>query len=191
MTPAERLQLISPEDYLAGELVSDIKHEYRGGYVYAMSGAKTQHNRIAMSVSLCLGSQLRGKKCEPFNSDMKVRVEVVGQTRFYYPDAMVVCDPNPAGDSYQERPVVIAEVLSDSTRRIDLGEKQDAYLSIPTLQAYLLIEQDQPRVVVQRRQAQGFEVEVYDGLEEVVPLSEINAQLPLKELYERVEFAEK
>jgi Uma2 family endonuclease len=189
MTAAERIPLLSVEDYLQHELASEVKHEYAGGYIYAMAGARTVHNRVAMSLVGALHAQLQGHPCEPFNSDMKVRIQTTRYPRFYYPDAMVVCQPNAPDDLYQDQPVVIAEVLSESTRRIDLGEKLDAYLTIPSLQVYLVIETDLPRVVAYRRTPDGaFESEMYDGLEAVVPLAEIAAELPLGGLFERVEF---
>ena len=181
--------LVSIDDYLAGELASDVKHEYFGGVVYAMAGAKIIHNRVAGNFSISLGSRLRGRPCEPFNSDTKVRVQMSSHTRFYYPDGMVVRDSNPPDLTFQDRPVVVAEVLSDSTRRLDEGEKREAYFTIPTLRVYLLIETDRPCVVAWRRGEQGFSAELYEGLESVIELSEIETQLPLAELYERVEFA--
>jgi Uma2 family endonuclease len=101
---------------------------------------------------------------------------------------MVVCEPNPPESSFQDRPVVIADVISDATRRIDEGEKRDAYVTIPTLAAYLIIETDRPRVVVYRRTGSGFIAEAYEGTDSVIPLEAIDAELPLAELYERVEF---
>src|SRR5690625_3561131 len=117
LTKIAQTELVSIDDYLSGELKSDIKHEYLGGYVYAMAGAKNVHNRIAMSALGSLHTQLRGKPCEPFNSDTKVRVEMSKHTRFYYPDAMVICESNPDNDSFQEKPVAIIEVISEATRR--------------------------------------------------------------------------
>ena len=190
MTAATQIELVTVEEYLARELHSEVRHEYLGGYVYAMAGARTVHNRIASAWNGALYNQLRGKPCEPFNSDMKVRIRFPGHTRFYYPDGMVVCEPNSAEDTFQDRPVVIAEVLSEATRRIDEGEKREAYLTIPTLMAYLLIETDQPRVVVHARTDSGFVASVYEGLDAVVPLDAINAELRLAELYERVTFGE-
>jgi len=70
-------------DYLAGEEVSEVKHEYLGGTVHAMAGASNRHNGIATSALLALGTQLRGKTCQPFNSDTKVRIEFPDHTRFY------------------------------------------------------------------------------------------------------------
>jgi len=189
MTAAKQIELVSVADYLAGELVSEVRHEYSGGSVYAMAGAKNVHNRIASVLIGLLYAQLRGKPCEPFNSDTKVRVRLPTHTRFYYPDAMVVCEPNGPDDTFQDKPVIIAEVVSDATRRIDEGEKREAYLAISTLMAYLVVETDKPRVVVHRRTDSGFVAEVYEGVGAVIPLDAIEAKLPLAELYERVEFS--
>ncbi len=180
---------ISVEDYLEGELVSEVKHEYLGGEVHAMAGASNQHNEIAGNSYLAFGTALRGKPCRPFNSDTKVRVQFFNHTRFYYPDAMVVCHKNHAQDQWQDRPVVIVEVLSESTRRIDLAEKREAYLTIPSLMVLILAEPDEPALTVHRRQPDGgFAREDYSGLDAVVPLPEIEASFPLAEVYEGVEF---
>lgn len=188
MTAAKKLALISVEDYLAGELVSPIKHEFLGGVVYAMAGARNVHNLIATNTLVALGTRLKGKDCRPYNSDTKVRIRLPSHSRFYYPDTMVVCRPNPQNDSFQDEPAVIVEVVSKKTRRLDEGEKKDAYLTIPSLGVYLLIEQQMPAIVVHRRTAQGFVREVYEGLEAVLPLPVIETELPLAEIYEGVEF---
>lgn len=188
MTAAKLMELVSVEDYLAGELVSDIKHEYSGGYVYAMAGARNVRIEIATNWLLAVGARLRGKPCRPYNSDAKVRIPYPTYTQFYYPDGMIVCEPNPPNDTFQDKPVVIAEVVSESTRSKAEQEKRLAYQSIPSLMAYLVIETDRPRVVVHQRTEDGFVAEVYEGLETVVPLEFIGAELPLGELYERVEF---
>lgn len=188
MTAAPKRNLISVEDYLAGELVSPIKHEYLGGVVYAMAGARNAHNVIATNTLIAAGTRLRGRRCRPFNSDTKIRVCLATQMRFYYPDASVSCRPNPPSDSFQDEPAVIFEVLSRSTRRIDEGEKKDAYLTIDSLAAYVLIEQESPAAVVFRRTDHGFVREVYEGLDAVIPLPEIDIALPLAEVYEGVDF---
>lgn len=188
MTAAQKLNLISVEDYLAGELVSPIKHEYLGGIVYAMAGARNAHNLIASNTLIGLGARLRGKRCRAFNSDTKIRVVLPTHLRFYYPDVSVICRPNPQDDSFQESPAVLFEVLSRGTRRIDQGEKKDAYLLIPSLAAYVLVEQDAPAVVVYRRTDHGFVREVYEGMSTVIPLREIEIDLPLAEVYDGVEF---
>jgi Uma2 family endonuclease len=189
MTAAKQLELVSVEDYLAGELVSEVKHEYVGGYVYAMAGARNIHNRVARSWSGAMQARLQGKPFEPFNSGTTARIRLSTGTRFYYPDGMVVRVPNAPAATFQDWPIIIAEVASESTRRIDENEKRDAYLNIPTLMAYLVIETDRPRVVVHRRTDSGFVAEACEGLDAVVPLEAIEADLPLAELYERVEFS--
>jgi Uma2 family endonuclease len=186
MSAALKWDLITIEDYLAGELVSPVKHEYVGGVVYAMAGARNRHNRIATNVTGSMFFRLRGRPCQPFNSDTKIRIRLPTQTRFYYPDVSVICRPNPEDDSYQDDPAVIAEVLSRSTRRIDEGEKKDAYLTIPSLSVYMLVEQDTPAVTVFRRTGTGFVREVYAGRDAVVPLKEIDIELPLAEIYDGV-----
>jgi Uma2 family endonuclease len=189
MTAAEKLNLISVEDYLAGELESPIKHEYLGGVVYAMAGARNAHNIIATNVVGALHSRLRGRPCRPFNSDTKIRVRLPTHWRFYYPDASVICRANPLDDSFQDEPAAIFEVLSKATRRIDGGEKKDAYLTIPSLSAYVLLEQDAAEVIVYRRTEQGFVPEVYAGKGATIPMPEIDIELPLAEIYEAVEFS--
>ncbi|MBX3167854.1 MAG: Uma2 family endonuclease [Candidatus Eremiobacteraeota bacterium] len=188
MNALKPTQLLSPAEYLARELDSPIKHEYVGGVVHAMSGARTRHNRIATSVLGTFRQSLKGRKCEPFNSDMKVRIQLPSHVRFYYPDAMVVCQPNPDDEAFQDHPKVIVEVLSRRTRRLDMGEKREGYLRIASLAVYLMVEQDEPTVVAYRRSDQGFERKVYQGLEAVIELPEIGCELPLAEIYDRVEF---
>jgi Uma2 family endonuclease len=189
MSAAPKWKLVSVEDYLAGELASPVKHEYVGGVTYAMAGARNAHNLIATNTLVALGARLRGKGCRPYNSDTKIRLSLPAQVRFYYPDASVICRPNPPADSFQDEPAALFEVLSNRTRRTDEGEKKDAYLTIPSLSAYVLIEQETPAVLVYRRMEKGFVRELYEGLGAVIPLGEIEMELPLAEVYDGVEFA--
>ena len=182
MSAALKWNLLSVDDYLAGELDSPIKHEYLGGVVYAMAGARNLHNRIATNALGTLHSRLRSQPCQPYNSDTKIRIRLPTQTRFYYPDTSAICRPNPDEDSYQDEPAAIVEVLSRRTRRIDEGEKKDAYLSIPSLNVYMLVEQDVPLVTLFRRTEAGFVREVYESLDAVIPLDEIDIVLPLAEI---------
>jgi Uma2 family endonuclease len=188
MTAAPKWNLVSVEDYLAGELDSPVKHEYLAGVVYAMAGARNVHNDIAGNIFAYLHTRLRGQRCRPYNSDTKIRIRSAGQVRFYYPDTSVVCRPNPPDDSFHDEPAVLFEVLSRRTRRIDEGEKKDAYITIPPLNVYVLVEQESPTAVVFRRSESGFVREVYTGLDAALPLAEIGTSLPLAEIYERVEF---
>ncbi len=188
MSAVPRWNLVSIDAYLAGELASPVKHEYLGGMVYARAAARNAHNLIASNCLGALGSRLRGKRCRAYNSDTKIRLRLPHQVRFYYPDVSIICRPNPPGDSFQDEPAVFVEVLSRRTRRIDEWEKRDAYTTIPSLCAYVLVEQETPAVVVFRRTEQGFVRELYQGLDAVIPLGEIDVELPLAEVYDGVEF---
>src|SRR5439155_647015 len=149
-------------------LVSPTKHEYVGGFIYAMAGARNAHNLIASNTLGSTHARLRGKPCRPYNSDTKIRIRLPTHWRFYYPDTSVICRPNPLTDSFQDEPVVIFEVLSESTRRIDDWEKKDAYLTIPSLAVYVLIEQETAAATVFRRTPTGFVREVHEGRDAIL-----------------------
>ena len=169
-------------------MTSPIKHEYFGGRVYARPDTTNRHNLIVVNVICALHRQLRGKTCRAWNSDTKIRIRLPNETRFYYPDASVIQRSNPQNDSFQDEPVVVIEVLSPESRRIDEGEKKDAYLTIPSLGVYILLEQETAAAVVFRRTENGFVREVHEGMDAVIPLGEVEATLPLAEAYEGVEF---
>jgi Uma2 family endonuclease len=172
---------ISIEDYLAGEMVSEIKHEYYAGEVVAMSGASKNHERIKGNVAASLHGHLRGKTCEPFSSDLKVKI---GQYLFY-PDVMAVCQDTSTHDYYAETPTVIIEVLSKSTRRRDETIKRRLYQTIPTLLEYVLIEQDIVDVEVCRR-SEGW-VSNHYFLGDEVTFESVGLTVSVADIYERVE----
>ncbi len=185
---AERaaFQLMSVEDYLEWEETQNERHEYVGGMVYAMAGGTIDHAAVAANTLVAIGARLRGKPSRPFGSDLKVRIEYPTHTRFFYPDVTVICEMGPGQARYHDRPAVIVEVASESRRRTDELEKKDAYASIPSLHAYIQMEQDAAAAVVWRRGDAGFVREIYAGLDAVIPLVEIGAELPLAEAYEGV-----
>lgn len=181
MATAQQLATISETDYLEGEKISEIKHEYIDGYVYAMSGASANHNRIALNLAGEFRAGLKGKSCQPYTSDMKVKVG----SKYFYPDVIVDCTTI-AGDSYfTETPTLLIEVLSKSTRRIDETVKRMAYMQIPTLQEYVLIEQDIVDVEVVRR-ANGWMSEHY-FLGDEITFASIGLTLTVEEIYDRVQ----
>ncbi len=188
MSSVPHFQPISVADYLAGEETAKRKHEYVEGLVYAMAGATNAHNRIATNGTIVLGAQLRGKSCQVFNSVTTVRVRQTRGTRFYYPDITVACRLNPPQNTFQDAPVVIVEVISDSTRRADENEKREAYLSIDSLAVYILAEPSSAAAIVYRRIDSGFDRELYLGHDAIIELPEIDCRLALADLYEHVEF---
>ena len=175
-------ELISEEDYLQGELESEIKHEYVDGQVYAMTGGTDNHERISGNIFSGVHGFLRGKKCEIFQSGMKASIP---NRNFRYPDVMVVCDETSESNLYKECPVIIAEVLSSSTRKKDKTEKMLEFLSIPTLKEYVLIEQDCVDVEV-LRQENGWKPEHY-YLGDEVTFTPIEFTISVEEIYERVD----
>ncbi|MGY6277241.1 Uma2 family endonuclease [Methylomonas sp. MgM2] len=172
---------ISMEDYLRDELSADVKHQYLDGHVYAMSGASRNHERIAFNISRMLGNHLLDKPCEPFSSDLKIKAG----NYLFYPDAMVVCDDPVSHEYYTETPVLVVEVLSKSTRRIDETVKRQVYQSIPTLQEYVLIEQDIVDVEVCRRNEGWISNHYFLG--DDVRFESIDLTLAVADIYARVE----
>jgi Uma2 family endonuclease len=188
--PAE--QFITPADYLALERQAETKSEYLNGHIYAMSGASLKHNRIVAGLAVAVGAQLRGKPCEPFFGDMRVKVSPTGL--YTYPDVVIVCGEPQLEDTHFDtllNPKVIIEVLSDSTEAYDRGSKFAHYRALESLTDYLLVAQNQPRMEHFARQAdRSWRYFVADGLEAEIEIATIDCVLRLAEVYERVTFPE-
>ncbi|MCC7335608.1 MAG: Uma2 family endonuclease [Pirellulaceae bacterium] len=118
MGPAEETNFVSVDDYLSAEEMAVTRSEYIDGWVRAMSGSTIRHNTVTLNCTSSLLTKLRGKPCQPHNSDTKLRIRRHTNSRFYYPDAQVVCDSNPATSVFQDNPVLIIEVLSPTTRAL-------------------------------------------------------------------------
>ena len=181
---AQLSQQMSIQEYLAFEEKSTVKHEFAAGQVFAMAGASERHNRISGNVFAHLHSVCKGSQCTPFVSDMRVKIDQV----IYYPDVMVACDASDRDPYLKTAPCLIIEVLSDSTERIDRGEKLYNYRQIAELKAYVLISQNEVRVDVYRRSNQQWLFESYAALNDKVHLDCPETELSLAEVYERIEF---
>ncbi len=180
---------MSVHEYRLTEAASPVKREYLAGFVYEMAGASEAHNTIAANLAGLLYNQLRGRSCQAFGSDMQVRLKQPGGEYFYYPDAMIACDPTDVGHGWRERPAALFEIVSASTRHTDKREKRLAYLGLGSLVAFVRIEQDQPAVSIEHRAENGgWEIAEFRGLETVarLPGSLGMVALPLADLYERV-----
>jgi Uma2 family endonuclease len=188
MSSAEQPKFHSVEEYLALEEQSLTKSEYIDGWIRAMTGATNRHSCVAINSLVFLANQLKGKRCQPFGSDTKVRIDREGTKRFYYPDVQVVCQSNDPLSVFQDQPVLIIEVLSPSTRRYDLDEKMTAYLTIPSLESYIALEQHQPIAIVMRRANGGFLRQTVQGIEETIDLPFLGCSLPMREIYDGIEF---
>jgi len=177
--------LLSVEEYLAGEPASEVRHEYLGGTVYAMAGASVDHNKISLNLALHLTNHLRGKRCETFMADVKVRLNLANDDIFYYPDVMVACDSRDTDKFFKRFPKVLIEVMSDSTERIDRREKRWSYQHIETLEEYVLVAQDRMEVTVLRR-ANQWKPEVFSKPDQSLALPSLEFSLPLSGAYEGV-----
>src|SRR5437899_1180719 len=130
MQAAAKLELITVDDYLAGEEISETKHEYIAGTVYAMAGSTIEHNQIAQNIAFAARPHLRGKPCRVLMLDVKLRLQAAGEDVFYYPDVMIGCDARDTHRLFLRYPKVLVEVSSDSTERVDRREKRLAYQTI-------------------------------------------------------------
>jgi len=176
--------LISPEEYLSGEEARAQKHEYLNGLVYATAGGTQLHSEIAGNILAALHGRLRGKPCRPYNSDMLVRVQSGDDLRFYYPDVSIICRPAGREMRVQENPSVVFEVLSESTARTDTGEKRMAYLTIPALEALVLVDARQREVTVWRRGAEGWAPEMFAAPAAALAFASADCALTIAEIYE-------
>lgn len=178
MPVAKEMTFVSEADYLEGEKISDIKHEYMDGDVYAMSGAHANHNYLAGNLHTALNVHLKGKPCRPFTSDMKVKIG----HNYFYPDVFVDCSD--VDGYFTETPTLIIEVLSKSTRRMDETTKRMMYLQIPTLLEYVLVEQDIVRIEVARR-SEGWQPMRY-FLGDDIRFESVGLTLSVADIYDRV-----
>lgn len=174
---------ISVDDYLAGELAGEVRHEYIDGQVYAMTGASDRHGLIVNAIAYALTPAARRKRCQLFTSDMKVRLEIGGTTTFYYPNLLLTCDQQDNEKYFVRSPCLIIEVLSESTARVDRREKLLAYQTLPSLQTYLLVEQDARHVELYRRSNAWKAERIEQG---GIPVECLDTTLPLDAVYQDV-----
>lgn len=179
---------LSPEEYLVRERAAEYKSEYLGGEVRAMTGASRRHNLVTVNIAVSLSSQLRGRPCETYISDMRVKVERTGA--YLYPDVVVACGAPELEDEHLDtllNPTVVFEVLSPSTADYDHNRKWELYRRLPSLQDYLLVSQGEPRVERYTRQTEGLWLfSETTGMESVLRLDSIGCTLALRDVYERV-----
>ncbi len=181
-------QKISIEDYLEMENASLEKHEYYKGEIFAMSGAKMPHNTISKNLLGTLFGKLKGKKCQPYGSD--VRIHIQSNTLFTYPDISIICGEiiTLNNDDYNVlNPSVIIEVLSNSTKNYDRGEKFKLYRDIPTLKEYILADSESIHIEVFRlNEKKHWELEEYNSVEDLLFIKEIDEKILISEIYEGV-----
>lgn len=177
---------ISVEDYISGEEISEIRHEYLDGVVYEMAGASQNHNRIIRNLLNSLTNHLRNSPCEPFSENIKVRVN---EEVFYYPDVLVTCEGNFNNPYYSEHPILVIEVISPSTAQTDRREKLRSYQQMPSVHEYVIVEQDLISVEIHRRQPDARWITYYFTRQDIeFTLESVDLTIQLEEVYRRVNF---
>lgn len=181
---------ISPEEYLASERESELRNEYFDGEIFAMTGASRQHNQISANIVRVLGNQLLEKPCSVFSSDMKVKIKEIG--KYTYPDMVVVCEEEEFEDENNDvllNPIVIIEILSDSTEAYDRGDKFAHYQLLNSFTEYILVSQYFCRIEKFTRQDDGTWIySKYQSNDHVVKIESVNCELPVSEIYRKVSF---
>jgi len=183
---------LTAEQYLATERAAQFRSEFYRGEMFAMVGASRKHNLIAGNAFGELHRQFKDRKCEVYQSDMRVKVNATGL--YTYPDIVATCDEPRFEDDHVDtlvNPKVIVEVLSPSTELWDRGKKFEHYRSIPSLREYVMIAQDEVLVETFTRNADDHWVlSDHRTLNEVVVLDSISCQINLSDIYARIDFSE-
>ncbi|TVQ92383.1 MAG: Uma2 family endonuclease [Chromatiaceae bacterium] len=181
MQPKRVEPFLSVDEYLEGELSSEVRHEYVDGEVYAMVGASDRHGLITLNLAGVLSRRLPDR-CQVFMADMKVRIQTAERDIFYYPDVLVSCDPADRERYYRERPGLVVEVLSPHTERLDRFEKFLFYRQLDSLAEYVLVAQDFRQLEVYRRTEQWQATKYTEG---TVPLRSVDLEVTLDAIYRR------
>lgn len=172
---------ISIEEYLAGEEHNEARAEYLGGQVYLMSSGTSKHNRIALNIAAYMLS-IAPQTCRVYQEGMKLRAD---ESTFYYPDVMVVCDKPMEDERYEREPCILVEVLSPSTKGVDLREKMLQYKRIPTLQTYLIVDPESYFVRHLWRTAEGWQMENITGSGKIA-LPCLGHDISLQQIYRNI-----
>ena len=186
---AELKKYYTVEEYLAFERKALDKHEYVDGEIIAMAGASREHNLIGTNTTVALATNLRGKGCEVYANDMRVRMK---GKEYGYPDVVVVCsEPEFADEEFDVllNPTIVVEVLSPSTRFRDKTEKLETYQKMESIKECLLIEQSGMRVEHYIKQTPNqWLLRIYENAGDTVKLESIGCEILLSDIYLQVEF---
>ena len=181
---------LSPQQYLAQERKAEFKSQYFRGETFPMAGASREHNLIVGNVIREIGNALKGRRCEVYPSDMRVKVSPTGL--YTYPDATVICgEPEFEDDQLDTlvNPTVLVEVLSDSTESYDRGGKFRQYREIPSLKEYVMVAQDRSSVESYLRQTDGgWLLTESQSIDQSIKFASIEITILLAEIYRNIQF---
>lgn len=181
---------ITPEEYLARERQAESRSEYFGGEIFAMAGASLRHGRLVLNFAGRLAQKLRDTQCNVYATDIRL---LTPRGLYTYPDVMVICGDEILANQQPDtvtNPILIIEVLSESTKDYDRGQKFESYRAIPSLLEYLTVAQDRIHIEHYTRQPdQRWILQEYSDPAASVALPSIGAELQIAEIYEKVEFS--
>jgi Uma2 family endonuclease len=191
MSSARPVTRLTEAEYLRLERQAETKSEYFDGEMFAMAGGTRPHSLVATNLVAELRGRLKATDCVVYNSNLRVKVEAT--SLFTYPDVSVACGRQRFLDDEEDTlldPIVVIEVLSDSTEAYDRGKKFEHYRQIPTCREFLLVSQKEPRIEQFIRQANGeWTLREAAGLEAEIRLPSLGIVLPLAEVFAKVQFA--
>lgn len=180
--PNYKVAYISEQEYLEDEKLRDIRCEYFDGEIFAMAGGSKTHQLLTGNIFGEIRNHLKNTPCLTFSSDMKVRIDE--GDKYFYPDVVIACEKE--NDEYFiNSPRIIVEVLSNSTRKFDKDLKRKSYQTIPTLEEYVLIEQDHVEIEVSRKSTNW--QPVFYFIDDQITFESIDLTLPVLEIYARVD----
>ncbi len=189
---AHSTTFLTPAEYLEQERRAERKSEYLRGEVFAMAGASRRHGLIVTNLVAEMRQQLKGKPCEVYSNDLRLRVTTAGL--YTYPDVMVACGEIQFADDQKDtllNPVLLIEVLSESTRDYDRGRKFQYYRTLPSLVEYLTVAQDEPHVEHYTRQQQDrWLLAEFSSPNQTIPLASIPCVLPVAEIYDKIDWSQ-
>lgn len=186
MAIPKQLSYITTEEYIEGERLSEVRHEYVDGAIYSMAGESRRHNRIALNLAMMFSNHLEGTNCETYFEGVHLQTN---SRTYYYPDVLVTCETDKEDDNYLIRfPCLIVEVLSPSTASTDKREKLLAYKMIESLQEYAIVWQDEMRVELHRRQNEGWLTFFFTQDADEVEFASINFKTTVAEIYRGIKF---
>lgn len=176
---------LTVEEYLAQEERSLERHEYLAGEIFLMSGGSLQHSEIGTNIIADLHRQLRTTHCKVRGPDTRIQTP---SGLYTYADASVSCGPGTHGTTALQDPILLVEVLFDSTADYDRGKKFELYRSIESLRHYLIVAQDRRYVehYVRGADPKHWSLTVHDQESDVLEFTELQTKLALQTIYDRV-----
>ena len=185
----QRVAVLTPAEYLRIERAATYRSEYFRGEMFAMAGGSPKHSLIKMNIAGELRNRLKGRPCVAYDSDLRIKCPTGLYT---YPDASVICGKLEFDDEHKDtalNPTLLVEVLSKSTEAYDRGKKFNHYGQIKSLREYVLVSQDEPMIQrFLRNDDDTWTLTTVTGLEQSLRLLSIDVELPLAEVFDRVDF---